>query len=202
MNFLAHIFLSGTDNDQLLIGNFIADFVRGKTSHSLPNDVKAGIILHRKIDAFTDANLTVKKGVQRLKNRYSKYSTVLIDVFFDHFLAINWNKFSNITLEDRAPEVYSVFTEHKLILPEKVQLFLPYMIKQNWLVNYAKIYGMERSLEGLSSRAKFDNELFLAINELKIYYSEYNEEFLEFFPQIIEYVNNIKHSILKKENLL
>ncbi|MEX0290603.1 MAG: DUF479 domain-containing protein, partial [Flavobacteriaceae bacterium] len=94
MNFLAHIYLSFGD-DEITIGNFIADSIRGKKYKHLPERVQKGVILHRAIDTFTDAHPTVRQSSKRLHENYSHYSRVIVDIFYDHFLAKNWKNYSD-----------------------------------------------------------------------------------------------------------
>ena len=138
MNYLAHIYLSG-DNPQLKIGNFIADSVKGKQFIKFSPEIQKGIILHRAIDNFTDTHKIVKKSVHRLFPMYSHYSTVIVDILYDHFLASNWKMYCEIPLEDYAQDFYGLLYDNFEDLPEKVQQFLPYMEEDNWLVSYKSI---------------------------------------------------------------
>ena len=98
MNFLAHIYLSG-DNEELKIGNFIADSVKGKQYLEYPPGIIDGIVLHRAIDTFTDTHPIVSRSVERLFERYGHYSRVIVDILYDHFLAANWKDYSDIPLK-------------------------------------------------------------------------------------------------------
>lgn len=180
MNYLAHIYLSGEDA-QLKIGNFIADSVKGRKFIGFPERVKNGIILHRAIDTFTDSHPVVKKSVHRLFPVYSHYSAVIIDILYDHFLAANWSEYSEVPLESYVAEFYELLNENFEILPKRVQHFLPYMIRDNWLLNYATIPGIGRILFQMDQRTKNRSQMQLATHELKLYYSEFEEEFRSFF---------------------
>ena len=103
MNFLAHIYLSG-DNDLIKIGNFMADGIRGKQYENYPLEIQKGIILHRAIDTFTDAHPIFRQSTKRLHNNYHHYAGVIVDILYDHFLAKNWNKYSDEKLEDFVDE--------------------------------------------------------------------------------------------------
>lgn len=188
MNFLAHIYLSG-DSEELLIGNFIADFIRGNRYDHYSDEIIRGIHLHRGIDQFTDQHVMVKKGTKRLRPLYGKYSSVIIDVFYDHFLAKNWDKYHDKSLQSHAQHVYDVFTKYKHKLPDQVKGFMPAMIRHNWLVNYGKFSGIERSLQSIAKRAKFQNNMANAVEALKKDYKHLDKEFNLFFPYVIEYSN-------------
>ncbi|MFO7721283.1 MAG: acyl carrier protein phosphodiesterase [Gillisia sp.] len=183
MNYLAHIYLSGED-EQMKIGNFIADSVKGRKFIGIPEKVKNGIILHRAIDTFTDSHPVVKKSVHRLFPVYSHYSAVIVDILYDHFLAANWSEYSRIPLEKYVAEFYDLLNENFEILPKKVKHFLPYMIRDNWLLNYATIEGIGKILFQMDQRTENRSQMQLATTELKLYYSEFEEEFRLFFTDL------------------
>ena len=118
MNFLAHIFLSD-NNLQLLLGNFFADHIKGNKFSHFPNEIQQGIHLHRAIDTFTDAHEIVRKSKRRLHERYRHYDGVIIDIFYDHFLAKNWKYYSAIPLDIYASSFYDLLAKHDSILPRK-----------------------------------------------------------------------------------
>src|SRR5436190_15818450 len=140
MNFLAHIYLSGNDH-QLMIGNFIADFVKGNKKNDYPDRIRKGIELHRMIDDFTDHHQYTEESKKRLRPKYHKYSGVIVDLYYDHFLAKDFPDFSALSLKDFSERTYRVLKEHWEILPRGVHYFLPFMIERNWLLNYATIEG-------------------------------------------------------------
>lgn len=187
MNFLAHIFLSG-ENEKLLIGNFIADFIKGNRYQHLETEIQKGILLHRQIDTFTDNHLIVRQSTKRLQSDFGKYAGVITDVFYDHFLAKNFHLFSDIDLQDFAAGVYQIFTENEPILPEKVQEFLPYMIRDNWLWRYADLGGIHHSLKGISKRSLYASNLESAVQNLEQDYVLFGEDFINYFPELQGFV--------------
>ena len=180
MNFLAHIFLSNNDN-QITIGNFIADGIRGKHYKKYPIDIQKGILLHRQIDTFTDAHPTVRKSTKRLHENYSHYSGVIVDILYDHFLAKNWTQYSNIPLPDYIESFYDLLEDNFETLPVRIQKMMPYMIADNWLLSYAKIEGIQKVLDGMNRRTKNISGMHTATVELKEFYIEFEEEFTSFF---------------------
>lgn len=187
MNFLAHLYLSGADHD-LLVGNFIADHVKGKqalSQFSIP--VVRGILLHRAIDQFTDSHPLVAQSKNRLRAKYRHYSGVLVDVFYDHFLAKNWSNYHVESLESYASGAYAILSNRSTEFPASVQQFLPYMIRGNWLVAYSRIDGIHRALTGMSRRTPYDSKMDEAITELTKYQPEFEAEFQEYFPQLIAF---------------
>jgi acyl carrier protein phosphodiesterase len=189
VNYLAHAHLSG-DNEQILTGNFIADAVKGKAMDEYPKGIKGGIILHRSIDHFTDNHPITKSSRTKLHKRYSHYSGVLVDIFYDHFLAKNWLMYSNIPLADYTAWVYGVLKANQELLPERITYMLKYMIPQNWLLNYAHLDGIKNVLKGMANRTKFNSQMEHGVDELEQYYDEFEKEFTLFFPEIKEFVLN------------
>lgn len=187
MNFLAHIYLSG-DDDELKIGNFIADSVKGKQYLKYPERIQQGIILHRAIDSFTDTHPIVSQSVSKLFDKYGHYSRVIMDVLYDHFLAANWKKYCDIPLKTYTEDFYILLQDHYKVLPKKVQNFLPYMVSQNWLYSYRTIDGIEKILSQMSRRITHPVAMNLAVHELREFYSEFEEEFNAFFEELKAYV--------------
>ena len=194
MNYLAHIYLSGED-EQLKIGQFIADSVKGKKYGFFPDRIQQGIILHRAIDTYTDLHPIVKKSVHRLFEPYSHYSAVIVDILYDHFLAANWSDYSDIPLEKYAAIFYELLNKNYRILPLRVQQFLPYMIADNWLLSYATVDGIGKILHQMDFRTKNRSNMKLAVKELELFYPEFNEEFKSFFK-------DLEHFTLEKINKL
>ncbi|WP_298368617.1 ACP phosphodiesterase [uncultured Lutibacter sp.] len=187
MNFLAHLYLS-KDNKNILIGNFISDAVKGKAYKKYPKEIQVGLILHRNIDNFTDTHPIVKRSMRRLNPRYRHFDGIIIDILYDHFLAKNWSKYSNIPLEIYAQNVYSFLSENVESFPEELQNLLPSMIKYNWLVNYASLKGIERVLGGMNRRTKGISQMDLAIEDLKLHYKELEEDFTAYFKELEDFV--------------
>ncbi len=196
MNFLAHLYLSG-DNTSILLGNFVGDFVKGKNIvEKVGVEMARGIELHREIDFFTDRHPVVKESKDRLRPKYRHYSGVIVDVFYDHFLAKNWHDYHDQLLPDYADHVYDVIQKNASLLPERVNMMMPYMIKGNWLVNYAHLEGIHRALSGMARRTPYESKMDESVSDLKEYYEEFKKEFVIFFPELqktcTNYLNSIK----------
>lgn len=183
MNYLAHIYLSG-DNDLIKIGNFMADGIRGNDYLNFPDEIKKGIILHRAIDTFTDANTIFRISKHRLHERYGHYSGVIIDIFYDHFLAKNWEKYSNEPLEDYVASFYQSLHENYAILTERTKKIIPNMIKQNWLLSYASFEGISKILYQMDYRTKLKSKMQFSVEELQAFYTDFEEEFTLFFEEL------------------
>ncbi|MFY8064866.1 MAG: ACP phosphodiesterase [Flavobacterium sp.] len=183
MNFLAHIYLSG-DNDLLKIGNFIADSIRGHSYDTYPEEIQKGILLHRSIDSFTDMHPIFRQSKHRLHEKYGHYSGVIMDIFYDHFLAKNWNTYSDEKLDDYADNFYQLLKDNYEILTEKVKNMIPYMFARNWLVSYASIDGLQMIMFHMDHRTKNRVDMHESIVELKQYYTEFEQEFTQFFEEL------------------
>ncbi|SOC80371.1 Acyl carrier protein phosphodiesterase [Salinimicrobium sediminis] len=181
MNFLAHIYLSG-DNEELILGNFIADSIKGKKYLNYPPGIQKGILLHRRIDHFTDTHPIVRRSSSKLHKNYSHYAGVIVDIFYDHFLASNWEEYSNVPLENFVADFYILLKKNFDLLPTPIQSFLPYMVAENWLLSYASIDGISRILYQMNIRTKNIVQMDKAVNELREHYSEFEKDFSEFFP--------------------
>ena len=183
MNFLAHIYLSN-DNDLIKIGNFIADGIRGKHYQHLPEEVQKGIVLHRAIDTFTDSHPVFRESTKRLHERYHHYAGVIVDVFYDHFLAKNWSQYSTEKLDDFVERFYQTLRDNYDLLTERTQGMMPYMIQYNWLVNYQYKEGIARILLQMDQRTKNNSKMQYSIEELEIFYTLFEEEFTTFFEDL------------------
>ncbi|MFT6868920.1 ACP phosphodiesterase [Polaribacter sp.] len=188
MNFLAHLYLSQNQTN-IMIGNFIADHIRGNNYESFSKEIQQGIFLHREIDTFTDAHKVVRKSKRRLHKRYRHYDGVIIDIFYDYFLAKNWANYSAIPLDVYSDAVNKLFTEIKLELPVKSQNFIKYMIEYNILFNYQYKEGIAKVLNGMNSRTKGKSQMNLAIEDLHDLENELEEDFTLFFEDLIVHTN-------------
>jgi acyl carrier protein phosphodiesterase len=183
LNFLAHLYLSG-DNDLIKIGNFMADGIHGKNLDSFPLDIQKGIVLHRAIDTFTDAHPIFRQSTKRLHTSYHHYSGIIVDIFYDHFLAKNWSSYSEEKLADYTARFYQSLEDNFDILTDKTQKMMPHLIAQNWILSYQTIDGIEIILEKMDNRMKQNSTMRFSVRELITYYSEFESEFTTFFEEV------------------
>ena len=186
MNYLAHLYLSGGDTE-VMIGNFIADHIRGNQFKHDSQGIQQGIRLHREIDTYTDAHPITRRSKRRLDKKYGLYAGVIIDLFYDHFLAKNWDDYSAIPLDVYVASVYALLGSNLENLPEKTQHLLPLMVEYNWLYNYQFIKGMQRVFNGMNRRTNNKSQMHLAIYDLQEYYLTFETDFKEFFQQLIAF---------------
>ncbi|MCS6823461.1 MAG: ACP phosphodiesterase [Cytophagaceae bacterium] len=189
MNFLAHAYLSG-DSDLLLIGNFIADSLRGNSFHQYPKELQKGIHLHRKIDIYTDSHPAVISTKEKIRKDFGKYASVVTDIYYDHFLAYHWTLYSDTPLSEYVGYVYKLLEEYKQFLPDDIQGFLPYMIRDNWLFNYGNFHGLEKVFKGMAKRASHTSNMEQATQVLKNHYDSIEADFFSFFPEVKKFALN------------
>ncbi len=185
MNYLAHLLLSNY-NEDILIGNFITDFITKPQEKDFDDKIQVGIKLHRMIDEFTDDHKIVKEGLSRLRKHQGKYAPVVLDICYDHLLARNWNNYSDVHIDLFATHTYKQLESHYDILPKKLMKSLPAMIKGNWLMSYEHRSGLEYTFERLTKRVKFENSLPNAVEDFYKDYAFYEAGFLKFFPELQE----------------
>jgi acyl carrier protein phosphodiesterase len=169
---------------EVILGNFIGDYVKGNKYERYSFNVQKGILLHRKIDAFTDSHPLVKQSSARLQSRYRKYSGVVIDLFYDHFLAANWEQYSSQSLTEYVSGVHRLFLKNYFKLPGEVKQFLPFLIKSRRLETYRHLEGIERSLNIMAGYSSLPAETDFAMQQLSLHYSDFEDEFFRFFEEI------------------
>ena len=171
-----------------MVGNYIADFVKGKEYEKYSEGVQKGIIMHRDIDSFTDTHEIPMRTKERLFSKYGKYSAVLVDMFYDHVLAREWSSYSPIALKSFTQSAYRALGNQRSIFPERASRMFGYMSQGDWLSGYASLEGMGAALGGISRRASFENNMDEAIIELKENYELYKVDFEEYFPILIAHL--------------
>jgi acyl carrier protein phosphodiesterase len=187
MNYLGHMYLSGKDAE-LMLGNFIADAVKGNQIDSFPDPVKRGILLHRKIDAFTDHHSSSRALNRLLNPHFRKYSGVVVDMYYDHFLARNWTTFSSEDLKSFTEANYRILQRHFLQLPARSRRILPFMMKDNWLMAYASFAGLDQAFRGIARRTPFYSGMEKGVAVLRDHYAECRACFECFMPDVTAFV--------------
>lgn len=192
MNFLAHLYLAPA-KDEIILGNFIADAVKGKVFDSYSEGIQRGILFHRQIDKFTDEHPVFKQSSKRLYPKYKRYSGVIVDIYYDHFLAKNWDDYHSQNLNKFVSEAYQLLIHNFKLLPPRSKRILPFMITQNWLSNYGNLKDLKRVFKGMSRRTTNNSKMDESIDDLKKNYEAFEEEFRSFFPDIIEYTKSSEY---------
>lgn len=188
LNFLAHQYLS-FDSKPVMVGNFIADTVKGAVPETYPKGIRLGIYVHRTIDQYTDSHPIVLETRKLLYPHFGKYAAVVQDVYYDHFLAINWAKYRDDRLNDFVQQVYHNLNLNKDIMNAKALRILHYMELQDWLTNYSNMQGIDRALKGLSHRASFPSNMENGIPPLKDHFDTISQHFEAFLPELRTQIN-------------
>jgi acyl carrier protein phosphodiesterase len=184
VNYLAHSVLSFGQSD-IMVGNMISDFIKGKKQYDYPAGIRRGILLHRFIDQFTDNHLATKQAAVYLKPVAGRYAYAFVDVVYDHFLATDINFFPDKeSLSGYVLKVYEILMSNSQLLPEKFAAFLPYMVQQNWLYNYQYNSGVEKSFRGLAKRAAFPVDPIATFNTFKTHYNVLRSYYDVFMPEV------------------
>jgi acyl carrier protein phosphodiesterase len=184
MNFLAHLVLSPKETD-FISGNIAADFLRGPDRKFVSKGVQSGISMHQFVDQFTDTHVLVKTSKDRLKNHFRLFSGVLIDVFYDHFLAKDFELIANISLEEFCEYIYETLEKNTSELPPKLRQFLPVMIRENILFSYRRLAGIQTALTRINLRVTKKFSVGLAMAILNDMYDILENDFRQYFPYLI-----------------
>lgn len=185
MNWLAHIYLSDED-DESRLGGLLGDFLGNMDWKTIYSEaIKQGIKRHLEIDNFTDMHPVFKKSCKRISAKNSLFAHVLIDIFYDHFLAKNWDDYSHVLLNDFVSSFYNVLQEYRKILPDRLKIIAPFLIRENWFCSYQNIQGIRNVLYRLSRRIKQQNSIMESIIELQRNYSSLENDFRVFFSEVV-----------------
>ena len=196
MNYLAHAYLSFNHED-ILVGNLVSDFVKGKKKFDYKEGIQKGIMLHRAIDTFTDSHEATKLAKDIFRPCYRLYSGAFVDVVYDHFLATDANEFNEQTLEEFSENVYRIVDRHINDLPERFARMFPYMKSQNWLFNYRTRRGTESSFGGLVRRARYLEESETAASLFEEHYEALKQYYQIFFPDVKSFAHTLYGDIIK-----
>ena len=191
MNYLAHLYLADNSPGSL-IGGLLGDFVKGPLDNAYDDDITKGTLIHRRIDSFSDSHEKVFESKRLISPKRSRFSDIIIDVCFDHFLARSWSEYSNEELADFTRKVYVLLSKYSHILPYKLRSIIPKMIEEDWLGSYQYIEGIGQIMDRISRRLKRGEEMLGAVKELETNYEKMEENYKSFFPELIAYVEGIR----------
>ncbi len=186
MNYLAHLFLADNSAESV-IGNLAGDFVKGLLGDRFSPGIRDGIRQHRRVDAFTDTHPHVAAFRRVLIPEYGHYARVISDVFFDHFLATSWSRYSREPLEEFLQRIYAIVDQHQSELPGRLRFVYPRMRDEQWMLSYADIEGIRIALTNLSKRLSRRPHLETATHYLIDARPELERRFHDFFPDVIAF---------------
>lgn len=199
MNYLAHLYLSGPD-EGLIVGNFIADAVKGRSVERYPEPIRRGISMHRSIDRFTDGHPLNAEARRWLYPYVHKYAGVVLDMYHDHFLATDWGSWSAEPLQGFTRRSYQTLLRHFLSLPPRSRRILPFMMKDDWLSSYARMEGLGQAFQGMARRTPFASGMEGAVKVLEDHYDEFRKVFQQFLPELIRHTLPMRNYGLSSES--
>jgi acyl carrier protein phosphodiesterase len=191
MNYLAHLFLADDTTDSM-VGSLLGDFVKGSVADRFGLEIKLGIELHRKVDVFTDSHPVVRRSKGRIHTDRRRLAGIIVDIFYDHFLAKNWQDYSAFSLADFSRRVHDALGQRSELLPDRLKASLPSMIRNDWPASYRDIAAIEAVLARTSRRLSRENTLARAIDDLIAGYDRFEADFRNFFPDLIRFAEGYK----------
>ena len=197
MNFLAHLALAGTD-DASRIGNILGDFEKGTPAsirERLPDKIVDGIIMHRRIDRFTDEHPAFKQTRQLLAPERQRFAGIVIDIFFDHLLNKHWSTYHPGTASDFIEEIYQLFERRPEWLGAHFGPLVPRLRAENWLAAYGSFEGLEITLTRVASRSPKLTPICAGVEDLEKNYAVFEKNFAIFYPEVRKYA---AHTLGKK----
>jgi acyl carrier protein phosphodiesterase len=198
MNYLAHLYLA-EEHSESLLGNLLGDFVKGAVGDGYSEEVRKGIELHRKVDRYTDSHNVVRASIKLISPHRRRFAGVMVDIFYDHLLAKNWQRYSPTPLPEFSQNIYQILRAHQPLLPARLQQMLPYIIEEDWLTSYRDLSAIDRALNRIANRLlkRFGrhNSLLNSIEELEANYQQLESDFHSFFPDLIDYVKAHRGSL-------
>lgn len=189
MNYLAHLYLAQSTADSHF-GNLLGDFGGKRIANDLPMTVKRGLDNHYFVDRFTDNHKMVIQAKQLFSPQRKRFAGIAIDVVFDHFLIQHWQRFNQIPLEDFKTQSYQLLRQRIDYMPARMQRVVTSMVNNDWFKEYETTTGIGTALDNIAKRIRFTNRFSGAIEDIERHYGQLEMVFLEFFPQLIEHVND------------
>jgi acyl carrier protein phosphodiesterase len=193
MNWLAHLLLS-EPTDEFRIGNLLPDMVPLNGLTGLPPGFLRGVNCHRRIDAFTDAHPVVRRSIGRLESRHRRFGGIIVDLFYDHFLAQDWAAYSRLPLERFTEEVYAAFVRQRRWIPAPAVPVLEAMSEGNWLCSYREREGVRIALNRIGARLKKPQQLGEAVADLELHHDALLGDFQQFLPELLAHVRATSES--------
>ena len=186
MNYLAHLYLS-EPHDEAWLGSLMGDFVKGPLDDRYASGITRAIGLHRKIDVYTDAHPIVLQSKARISAHRRRYAGIIVDIFYDHFLAKHWRDFHDEPLAAFTARIYQLLERHHTVLPQRLQRMAPLMMQWDWLGSYAEISSIYTALNRIGQRLKRANPMMNSADELVGNYAQIEADFRAFLPDVLRY---------------
>ena len=194
MNHLAHALLAGP-SPGLVLGGLMGDFVKGRIGDEWSAEVRAGLLLHRRIDTFTDAHPLPQRSRRRIGPRRRRFAGIIVDMCYDHFLAREWSRFSTRALPAFCLDLYATLEDAAAQLPPRLARIAPRMAAEDWLGSYANLAALGQALDGIASRRASIAPLAGAAEDIAADYEGFRSDFLAFFPLLMRFCEDERRRI-------
>ncbi len=186
MNFLAHLYVADETSDSKM-GSLLGDFVKGMPDHRFSAETRDAIWLHRAVDQFTDGHPIVLESKTLISPCRRRFAGIIVDICYDHFLCRNWTRFSANPLSQFVAVTYRSLQSYDGFLPERAATVIQTLIAEDWLSSYQSISGISSVLNRVSNRVRRANTLYGSGEELMQNYELFNQQFLIFFEDLIQF---------------
>lgn len=192
MNHLSHLFLSG-DDPQIIIGNFITDFLSPSEQRAVSYELSQGIRLHLFIDHTIDHDPVFLQSIQLIRTSQGRYAPVVADIFYDYLLVQHWIEFSNIDFFTFKSKCYSILLESgHMPIPDIAKQRVFRMVENDFLSSYLTIDFIPQTFSFIKKRAKFQNYFDQALEDFKLMHDQLDKQFLLVFPMMMEKTNTFR----------
>jgi acyl carrier protein phosphodiesterase len=197
VNYLAHIYLA-SQSDDAMTGALLGDFAGADYAGEYTPEIEREITIHRKVDVYTDSHPVVLAAKQQFEQGRRRFAGILLDIFYDHVLIVNWTRYSGQPAEELIARFYRALETRRAILPERLQRMLPYMVEHDWLGSYRQFAGVELAVSRVSQRLSRNGELLRdGVEDLRTNYAGLSAGFHEFFPDLIGYAGRLRERMLQ-----
>lgn len=193
MNFLAHLYLAG-ENEDHVVGQLLADFLERGWQELVSPGVLRGIRLHQQADLYTDQHALFRRSRERLPRHLRRYAGIVVDIFYDHLLATRWEQFHDMPLQQFAQSRYRILEGRTEEMTDRMRAVLPILVERDWLTSYRDIEGMERALAGVSRRLRRANPVAEAGAAFRAEKEGFERDFLAFFPDLAAHIARLAQS--------
>ncbi len=190
LNWLAHLHLS-EPTPEFRLGSILPDFASIATLQTLPEAFQRGIRHHRQIDAYTDSHPIFRRSVRRLDESHRRFGGVIIDIFYDHILARDWDAFNGTPLSEFVEEFYASFDPYWEWIPADARPRFQLMRRHNLLGSYSELSGISEALARIGARLRRPVDLASSVAALDHNYHSFHTDFHEFFPQICRHMDGV-----------
>jgi len=186
MNYLAHCFLAQA-NSESMVGNLLGDFAKGLDESTLSEKTYLGLMDHREVDRFTDANPQVLAAKRYFSGQRRRFAGIALDVLFDHFLIKNWHLYSDIAFPEFKRDTYQLIEQGQYLMPYPMQQVMRSVVKNDWFASYETIEGIGFALDRIAMRIRFSNKFSGSIEDIEQHYPALETAFRQFFPQLLSF---------------